>query len=89
METDTPAIDFMSEDSDYQDVDNGGVMLVEDSEDEQENVPPILHQDTPHPAPIVRSLILIKDLAPLALAVEVVDINEGGDDVWYIPPVYC
>jgi hypothetical protein len=31
----------------------------------------------------------IKDPAPLALAVEVVDIDaKGEDDAWYIPPVY-
>jgi hypothetical protein len=31
-------------------------------------------------------LILIKDLAPVALAVEIVDVK-GEDDMWYIPPV--
>jgi hypothetical protein len=44
--------------------------------------------DTPHLAPIVRSLILIEDLAPVAPAIKVVDVDaEGEDDVWYIPPI--
>jgi hypothetical protein len=81
-----PMTDLMSEDSDYQDVDNGGAMLVEDLEEEmeQENIsPPVLHCQ-------VRSLIPIEDPAPLAPVVEVVDFDtKGEDDAWYIPPVYC
>jgi hypothetical protein len=44
MEQDPPSVDLTSGedsmDSEYQDVDDGGAMLVEESEDEQENVPP-------------------------------------------------
>jgi hypothetical protein len=73
MEIDPPLTDLTSKDLDYQDVDDGGVMLVEDSKEErdQENIAPVC-LDTPHSAPIIWSLILIKDLAPLAPAVEVV-----------------
>ena len=44
MEIDPPTMDLTSEVSDYQDVDDGGEMLVEDSEDERdkENIAPIL-----------------------------------------------
>ena len=68
-------------------------MLVDDSEDErdQENVvpipipPPATHLDTPRPLTVLRELIPIKEPAPIP-AVEVV---EGEDDAWYIPPVMC
>jgi hypothetical protein len=51
--------------------------------------PPILPcQDTPHPAPVLCSLIPIEDPAPAPVA-EVVDIDaEGEDDAWYIPPIH-
>jgi hypothetical protein len=78
METAPSLMDLTSEDLDYQDVDDRGAMMVEDSKDEQKNIPPpvLPHQDTPHPAPVV-------------VAVEVVDVDaEGEDDAWYIPPVF-
>jgi hypothetical protein len=78
MEQDPPSVDLTSEDLEYQDVDDSGAMMVEDSEDErdQENVPPpVLHVDTPHSAPV-------------APAIEVVNVNvEGEDDMWYILPI--
>jgi hypothetical protein len=42
MEQDPSSVDLTLDDSDYQDVDDGGAMLVEDLEDkrDQENVPP-------------------------------------------------
>jgi hypothetical protein len=64
-------------------------MMVEDSEDERENMPPpppIIQTTTPHPAPVLQELIPIEDPAPVVLAVEV---EEGEDDAWYIPPVMC
>jgi hypothetical protein len=89
MEIDPPVTDLSEEDStdsEYADVDDGGAMLVEDSEDERENMapllPPIIWIATPHPAPVLRELILIEDPAPLYPGVEV----EGEDDPWYIPP---
>jgi hypothetical protein len=93
MEVDPPLVDLTSEglmDSEYQNMDDGGAMLVEDSEDEQENIPPpVVQVDTPHLAPIVQSLIPIKDPAPVAPAVKVVDADaEGKDDMWYIPLIY-
>ena len=93
MEVDPPVTDLAREDnstdSEYTDVDDGGVMLVEDSEDERENMPlppPMVWAATPHPAPVLRELILIKEPAPLNPGV---NIEEGEDDVWYIPPVMC
>jgi hypothetical protein len=75
-----------STDSEYADVDDGEVMMVEDSEDERENMapppPPIIRVATPHLAPVLRELIPIEDPAPLFPGVEV----EGEDDAWYIPP---
>jgi hypothetical protein len=80
-------------DSDYTNVNDGGAMMVEDSEDERENVPPLSpilpRRDTPHPAPVFCSLIPIEDPVPTP-AVEVVDVDaEGEDDTWYIPPIHC
>jgi hypothetical protein len=89
MEIDPSVTDLSEEDlmdSEYTDVDDGGAMLVEDSEEERENMapplPPIVRIATPHPAPVLRELIPIKDPAPLYPGVEV----EGEDDAWYIPP---
>jgi hypothetical protein len=92
MESSLTSTNLMSDDE-YADVDDGGAMMVEDSEDEWENVPPpppvLPCQDTPHPAPVFRSLIPIEDLAPTP-AVGVVGVDaEGEDDVWYIPPIHC
>jgi hypothetical protein len=87
MESSLAPTDLTSEDLEYADVDNGGAMMVEDSEDERENMPPppmIIRTATPHPAPVLRELIPIEDPAPVP-AVEV-DV-EGEDDVWYIPPI--
>jgi hypothetical protein len=77
MEMAPSPTDLMSENSDYQDVDHRGVMLVEDSEDEQENIPPLVlvHQNTPHPVSLVQSLIPIEDPAPIT---PVVDIRIKG-----------
>jgi hypothetical protein len=58
-------------------------------EDKRENMPPplpVFRVATPHPAPVLQELILIEDPAPVAPAVEVIDI-EGEDDMWYIPQV--
>jgi hypothetical protein len=91
MEIDPPITDLSdsSTDSEYADVDDGGAMLVEDSEEERENMapllPPIIRSATPHLAPVLRELIPIKDPAPLHPGVEV----EGEDDAWYIPPTMC
>jgi hypothetical protein len=67
MEIDPPVTDFSgdnSTDSEYADVDDGGVMMVEDSEDERENMapplPPVVRLATPHPAPVLQVLIPIK-----------------------------
>jgi hypothetical protein len=90
MEIDPPVTDLSgddSTDSEYTDVDDGGAMMVEDSEDERENMglppPPIIRTATPHPAPVLRELIPIEDPAPLYPGVEL----EGEDDAWYIPPI--
>jgi hypothetical protein len=92
MEIDPPITDLSgdddSTDSEYADVDDGGAMLVDDSEDErdQENVvpipipPPVIRLDTPRPPTILRELILIE--APA------VEVDEGEDDAWYIPPIH-
>jgi hypothetical protein len=73
----------------YADVDDGGAMLVEDSENERENMaplpPPVIRVATPHPAPVLWELIPIEDPAPLYPGVEL----EGEDDTWYIPPTMC
>jgi hypothetical protein len=77
-----------STDLEYVDVDGGGVMLVEDLEDERENMPlppPIIQVDTPHPV-ILQELIPIEELAPITPAIKV---EEGEDDTWYIPPTMC
>jgi hypothetical protein len=95
MEIDPPITDLSGKDStdlEYTDVDDGGAMLVDDSEDErdQENVvpipipPPVIRIDTPHLPTVLRELIPIEEHAPVVLAVEV---GEGEDDAWYIPPI--
>ena len=96
MEIDPPVTDLSGDDdsmdSEYADVDDGGAMLVDDSEDErdQENVvpilipPPAVHLDTPCLPTILWELIPIEAPAP-TLAVE---IDEGEDDAWYIPPIH-
>ena len=94
MEINPPVTDLSgddSTDSEYADVDDGGAMLVDDSEEErdQENVapipipPPTTHLDTPRPPTVLRELIPIEESAP----VPAVEVDEGEDDVWYIPPV--
>jgi hypothetical protein len=90
MEIDPPVTDLSEEDStdsEYADVDNGGAMLVEDSEEERENMapplPPVIRVATPHLAPVLRELIPIEDPAPLYPGVDL----EGEDDAWYTPPV--
>ena len=68
-------------------------MLVDDSEDErdQENavpvpIPPLaVCLDTPRPLMVLQDLIPIKEPAP----VPAVEVEEGEDDVWYIPPIAC
>ena len=97
MEIDPPVTDLSGEDDstdlEYADVDDGGAMLVDDSEDErdQENVvpipipPPVIHLDTPRPPTILRELIPIEEPAPTPA----VEVKEGEDDVWYIPPIHC
>jgi hypothetical protein len=97
MEIDPPITDLSgdddSTDSEYADVDDGGAMLVDDSEEErdQENIvpipvpPPIIRLDTPRPPTTVRELIPIKAPAP----VPAVEVDEGEDDAWYIPPIHC
>jgi hypothetical protein len=95
MEIEPPVTDLSGEDltnSEYADVDDGGAMLVDDSEDErdQENVipipipPPVIRIDTPRPPTVLWELIPIDEPAPVVPAVEV---EEGEDDTWYIPPV--
>jgi hypothetical protein len=67
-------------------------MLVDDSEDErdQENIvpipipPPATRLDTPRPPTILRELIPIEAPAP----VPAVEVDEGEDDAWYIPPIH-
>jgi hypothetical protein len=96
MEIDPPVTDLSgdddSTDSEYADVDDGGAMLVDDSEDErdQENVvpipipPPVIRLDTPRPPTILRELIPIEAPAPEPA----VEVDEGEDDAWYIPPIH-
>jgi hypothetical protein len=96
MEIDPPITDLSgdddSTDSDYADVDDGGAMLVDDSEEErdQENVvpipvpPPVIRLDTPRPPTVLRELIPIE--APAL--VPAVEVDEGEDDAWYIPPIH-
>jgi hypothetical protein len=96
MEIDPPVTNLSEGELEYEDMDDGGVMLVEDSEDErdQENVAPILipapHFVTPFPSVAFQSLILIEDLAPwFATPVPSVEDNaEGEDNAWYIPLIY-
>ena len=93
MEIDPPITDLSgdddSTDSEYADVDNGGAMLVDDSEEDQENVvpipipPPAIHLDTPRPPTVLRELIPIEEPAPTPAVV----VDEGEDDAWYIPPI--
>jgi hypothetical protein len=96
MEIDPPVTDLSgdddSTDSEYADVDDGGAMLVDDSEDErdQENVvpipvpPPVICIDTPRPPTVLRELIPIEAPAPEPA----VEVDEGEDDAWYIPPIH-
>jgi hypothetical protein len=96
MEIDPPVTDLSgdddSTDSEYADVDDGGAMLVDDSEDErdQENVvpipipPPVIRIDTPRPPTVLRELIPIEEPAP----VPAVEVDEGEDNAWYIPPIH-
>jgi hypothetical protein len=96
MEIDPPVTDLSgdddSTDSEYADVDDGGAMLVDDSEDEgdQENVvpipvpPPVIRLDTPRPPTVLRELIPIEAPAPEPA----VEVDEGEDDAWYIPPIH-
>jgi hypothetical protein len=96
MEIDPPITDLSgdddSTDSEYANVDDGGAMLVDDSEEErdQENVvpipipPPVVRLDTPRPPTILRELIPIEAPAP----VPAVEVDEGEDDAWYIPPIH-
>ena len=95
MEIDPPVTDLSedddSTDSEYADVDDGGAMLVDNSEEErdQENVipipipPPVICLDTPHPPTILWELIPIEAPAPTPA----VEADEGEDDTWYIPPI--
>ena len=90
MEIDPPWTDLTSENSNYQNVDDGGMMLVEDSEDEREQEnkvpipipPPIIHVATPRP-PVLQELIPIDNPAPLAPGATL----EGEGNACYIPPV--
>jgi hypothetical protein len=96
MEIDPPVMDLSGDDDstdlEYADVDDGGAMLVDDSEDErdQENVvpipipPPVIRLDTPRPPTVLRELIPIEAPAPEPA----VEVDEGEDDAWYIPPVH-
>jgi hypothetical protein len=96
MEIDPPITDLSgdddSTDSEYADVDDGGAMLVDDSEEErdQENIvpipipPPAVRLDTPRPPTILRELIPIEAPAP----VPAVEVDEGEDNAWYIPPIH-
>ena len=95
MEIDPPVMDLSgddnSTDSEYANVDDGGAMLVDDSEEErdQENVipipipPPAVQLDTPRPPTILRELIPIEAPAPTPA----VEVDEGEDNAWYIPPI--
>ena len=95
MEIDPPVTDLSgdddSTDSEYADVDDGGAMLVDDSEEErdQENVvpipipPPAIRLDTPRPPTVLQELIPIEEPAPIPA----VEVDEGEDDAWYIPPI--
>ena len=95
MEIDPPVTDLSGDDdltdSEYADVDDGGAMLVDDSEEErdQENVvpipipPPATRLDTPRPPTVLRELIPIEEPAPIPA----VEVDEGEDDAWYIPPI--
>ena len=95
MEIDPPVTDLSGDDdltdSEYANVDDGGAMLVDDSEEErdQENIVPILipplatRLDTPRPPTVLQELIPIEDPAP----VPAVEVDEGEDDAWYIPPI--
>ena len=95
MEIDPPVTDLSgdddSTDSEYADVDDRGAMLVDASEEDQENVvpipipPPVIRLDTPRPPTVLRELIPIEDPAP----VPAVEVEEGEDDAWYIPPIMC
>jgi hypothetical protein len=78
-------------------VDDGGVMLAEDLEDERRpgeccSYPDsqLLALSTPFPSVAFQSLILIEDLAPwFATPVPSVEDNaEGEDNAWYIPLIY-
>ena len=96
MEIDPPVMDLSRDDNstdlEYANVDDGGAMLVDDSEEErdQENVvpipvpPPTIHLDTPHPPTILQELIPIEAPAPTPA----VEVDEGEDDVWYIPSIH-
>ena len=96
MEIDPPVTDLSGDEdstnSKYADVDDGGAMLVDDSEEErdQENIvpipipPPVIRLDTPRPPTILQELIPIKAPAPIPA----VEIDEGEDDAWYIPPIH-
>jgi hypothetical protein len=96
MEIDPPVTDLSgddnSTDSEYADVDDGGAMLVDDSEDErdQENVvpipvpPPVIRLNTPRPPTILRELIPIEAPTPEPA----MEVDEGEDDAWYIPPIH-
>ena len=97
MEIDPPVTDLSgdddSTDSEYANVDDGGAMLVDNLEEErdQENIvpipipPPTIHLDTPRLPTILWELIPIEAPAPTPA----VEVEEGEDDVWYIPPVLC
>ena len=96
MEIDPPVTDLSGDedsmDSEYADVDDGGAMLVDDSEEgrDQENIvpipipPPIIRLDTPHLPTILWELIPIEAPAPTPA----VEVDEGEDDAWYIPPIH-
>jgi hypothetical protein len=96
MEIDPPITDLSGDDDstdlEYADVDDGGAMLVDDLEEErdQENIvpipipPPVVRLDTPRPPTILWELILIEEPAP----VPTVEVDEGEDDAWYIPPIH-
>ena len=96
IEINPPVMDLLGEDdstdSEYVDVNDGGAMLVDNSEDErdQENVvpipipPPVIRIDTPCPPTVLWELIPIEDPAPIPA----VEVEEGEDDAWYIPPVH-
>jgi hypothetical protein len=96
IEIDPPVMDLSGDDDstdlEYADVDDGGAMLVDDLEEErdQENVvpipipPPVICLDTPRPPTVLRELIPIEAPAP----VPAVEVDEGEDDAWYIPPIH-